>query len=406
MKKWTGVFLAVLIWQVFGCSRQPVPVSLSPLPTQAPTKAVTATPSKPSTEAATKVPSQAPTKPSWQEKWDKTVAAAKEEGKVVVYGSAGGDIREALVKAFNERYGIPVEYLASRGPEIAQKILSEQRAGLYVADIILGASTPAVSQLKPAGALDHLEPFLVLPEVVDPKVWWENEIPWVDKGHYIIAFLAFDSCSTNLVTNSDIVKRGEIKGFRDLLDPKWRGKMVMHDPTIEGRSNTFVGMLAFHNMMGGVDYLRQLASQEPFISRDHRLLAEWVARGKYPVGICIESEPIEQMKSSGAPLQYVAAIEGSWVSAGTGFLSLPKNAPHPNASAIFVNWLLSKEGLIVYSEKAGLQSARVDIPTTNLDPLSMRRPGVKYVKSQMEEFFLKAPDWLRLGTEVFGLSIK
>ena len=180
--------------------------------------------------------------------------------------------------------------------------------------------------------------------------------------------------------------------------------MAMHDPTIAGAGQSFIAVLAHYIM--GADYLRQLAAQEPFIVRDHRLLAEWVARGKYPVGLSIESEAIEQMREAGSPLLYVNASEGTYVTTGTGFLSLPKNAPHPNSSAVFINWLLSKEGQTAYANVSRLQSDREDMPTTNIDPLSMRQPGVKYVNTSNEEFWLKGPDYINLGKEIFGYLIK
>lgn len=342
------------------------------------------------------------TREAWQIKWEKTIAMAKKEGKVVVYGAATGAIRDALIKSFDSKYGIPVEYMAAKGPEIATRILAEQRAVLYLPDVIIGASSPAVSTLKPAGVFNPLEPVLILPEVTDTKLWWDNRLPWVDKDHYFIAFLAY--ATPKIVVNPDMIKPDDIKSYRDLLNPKWKGKMAMHDPTIAGAGQSFIAVLAHYIM--GADYLRQLAAQEPFIVRDHRLLAEWVARGKYPVGLSIESEAIEQMREAGSPLLYVNVSEGTYVTTGTGFLSLPKNAPHPNSSAVFINWLLSKEGQTAYANVSRLQSAREDIPITNIDPLSMRQPGVKYVNTSNEEFWLKGPDYINLGKEIFGHLIK
>lgn len=338
----------------------------------------------------------------WQTKWDKTYQTAKKEGKVVIYGAATGQIREALIKSFYDKYGISVEYMAAKGPEIATRILAERKAGLYIPDVVIGAGTPSITVLKPAGAFDSIEPVLMLPDVLDSKGWMDNTFPWVDKDHYFVAFLAY--ASPKIVVNPNMVKPDEIKSYRDLLDQKWKGKMVMHDPTIDGAGHTFVAALADYIM--GKDYLKQLAAQEPFISKDHRLLAEWVARGKYPVGLAIENEAIEQMKSAGAPIQYILAREGTYVTKGTGFLALPRNAPHPGASAIFINWILSKEGQLVYTDVAKLQSARQDIPTANVDPLSIRNPGVKYFSTSSEEFQLELPESIEMAKEVFGHLIK
>lgn len=338
----------------------------------------------------------------WQIKWDKVLEGAKKEGKVAVYSAATGQIRDALIKAFTARYSIPVEYLAAKGPEIAAKLEAERRAGLYIPDVIIGASSPAINTLKPAGFFDPMEPVLILPEVTDPKLWWDKTFPWVDKDHYFVGFMAY--VRVPLAINAGLVKAEEIGSYKDLLAPKWKGKLAMHDPTIAGSGQAFVGMMTDYIIKG--DFLRQLASQEPFISRDHRLLAEWVARGKYPIGIAIEAEGIEQLRSAGANLQYVLPVEGTQINMGTGFLARPKNAPHPSASALFINWLLSKEGQIAFTDVARTQSARDDLSTSNLDAITVRQPGVKYYNSNTEEFWLKGPKYIDTGKEIFGPLIK
>ncbi|MBI4334312.1 MAG: extracellular solute-binding protein [Chloroflexi bacterium] len=339
---------------------------------------------------------------AWQIKWEKMVQRAKREGNVVVYGSPTGEIREALIRGFASKYEIPVEYMPTSAPQVAARLVAEKRAGLHIPDVIIGASVPAVTVFKPAGLLDRIEPVLILPEVIDPSGWMDNSFPWVDKDHYVVAPLAY--AAPKIVVNPNMVKPEEIKSYRDLLEPKWKTNMVMHDPTIEGSGRAFVAAVAYYIM--GVDYIRQLARQEPFLARDHRLLAEWVARGKYPVGIAVNNEPIEQMRSAGVSLPYIVPTEGTYLGSGSAFVLLPTNAPHPNASALFINWLLSREGQIAYTDAARLQSARVDIPTTNVDPLSMRKPGVKYVSTSTEEYLLRGPESIGLAKEIFGHLLK
>ncbi len=339
---------------------------------------------------------------TWQIKWNNVVEQARKEGTVVVYGSAGGKIRDQLVRAFNSKYRIPVDYLAIKGPEIATRILTERRSGLYLPDVIIGASGPSISVLKPAGVFDPLEPVLILPEVINPTLWWQNRLPWVDKDHNFIAFLAY--VSNNIVINSNLIKPGEVKSYNDILDPRWKGKMVMFDPTISGPGKVFTDVVA--NDMMGVEYLRKLAGQEPFISRDERLLTEWLGRGKYPLGVALDSGAVGEMISAGVPLQFVVPTEGTYVETGTGFISRPKNAPHPNASTVFINWLLSKDGQTVYTDAARVQSARIDIPTTNIDIFCIRKQGVKYVDTTTEEFYLRTDETLALAKQIFGRLIK
>lgn len=337
-------------------------------------------------------------KADWETKWENLTQRAKKEGKIAIYGGQSGAARDALTKAFTSKYGITVEFMTARGPEIAARLRAERRAGIYYPDLIIGASEPAVTIFKPSAFVDSIEPVLLLPEVLDNKVWLENRFPWADNDHYLVAFLAYPTSS--IYINSDIVKPEEIKSYLDLLEPKWKGKIAMFDPTVAGTGQRFVAIIA--NYLMSVDYLKKLASQELFLARDHRLLTEWVIRGKYPIGIALDSGTTRELKSAGAPLENVIPKEGIWVSAGNGFLSLPKNAPHPNASAVFINWLLSKEGQKIYSESFLQQSAREDIPTAHLDPSFTRKPGVKYFQPDTEEFLIKQNELLKLGAEIFG----
>lgn len=351
--------------------------------------------------ADTNVP-QTKSKEGWELRWEGILEGAKKEGKVVIYGVPTGAIRDALVRVFTGRFGISAEYMAARGPEIAAKLQAERRAMLYYPDVIIGASSPAVNTFKPSGWVDPIEPVLLLPEVIDPKLWWDNKFPWVDKDYYFVAFLGYPSSSVTV--NSDLVKPDDIKSYRDLLEPKWKGKIAMHDPSVAGSGQLFVAVHA--NYIMGQDFLKQLAAQEPFISRDLRLLVEWVARGKYLVGIALDTGSIKEMKSIGAPLQQVVPKEGVSQTTGAGFLSLPKNVPHPNTSTLFINWILSKEGQTTYAITGGSQSAREDIPTNDLDPLYLRKPGAKYFRVDTEEFWLKGAEYTKLGADIFGHLIR
>ena len=88
-------------------------------------------------------------------------------------------------------------------------------------------------------------------------------------------------------------------------------------------------------------------------------------------------------------------------------MSLIDGAPHPNASRVFINWLLSKEGQVLFSQASLVQSAREDIPTDFLDPVKMRAPGVKYVWAETEELLLKLGNEQRpIFKEIFSPLIK
>ncbi len=212
--------------------------------------------------------------------WEKTVAEGKKEGKVMVYTIIGAATRQALSTAFEKKYGIPVEFWSgARGAEITQKLLTERNAGLYLADAVISGTTDLIPDLKPKGLLQPLDSALILPEVVDPKVWRSGQLPFLDKQHNAIGMLV--QYLRHLIRNTEMVREGEITSYKDLLKPEWKGKVVLRDPTTTGNGNTWVTLLAMKvwGLEPTKEYLRQLAQTNPAILRDSRLQVEWVARG-------------------------------------------------------------------------------------------------------------------------------
>src|SRR3990170_4722314 len=98
------------------------------------------------------------------------------EGKVVVAGPRSAPVRKGLSEPFEKRFGISVEYQGMSGVELASRVKAERTAGQYLWDVYIGAITAAVSDYKPIGGLDPLEPALILPVATDPKSWFGNAL--------------------------------------------------------------------------------------------------------------------------------------------------------------------------------------------------------------------------------------
>lgn len=103
----------------------------------------------------------------WAAEWESLVSAAKGEGKVSIYSTAGDEAQTDLANAFKAKYGIDLEFVTGRAAETTQKLLNERRAGLFLGDITIGGSSAPVTQLMPEAALDPLKPSFLLPEVLD-----------------------------------------------------------------------------------------------------------------------------------------------------------------------------------------------------------------------------------------------
>lgn len=344
-------------------------------------------------------------KADWQTNWEKTLEGAKREGKIVII--AGGSIQDgqyAIQKALNARYGfkLDMEWNTGRSSDILFRLFAERRAGLYTADVTFKGNTTTVNDLKPAKVLDYLEPQLILPELLDPKVWWESKLPWVDKDKMIFAMAA--SPELPISFNTTLVKAEDIKSYQDLLNPKWKGKIVMDDPTVGGAANSW--FQSANSMILSTDYMRQLAKMDITIIRNKRLEVEWVAQGKYPIGIGLESAVLLQFIREGASIQLITPREGTYLTSSSSNLALIDKAPHPNASRLFINWLLTREGQQIYQDATGNHSTRVDVSTGNIHPLRVRQEGIKYFNTISEEYLLSNPEQTRIATEVFGPLLK
>ena len=298
-------------------------------------------------------------KPNWQSEWDKTVEAAKKEGKVVVSIPASTELRGAIEKSFEKRYGIDVEPVVGRASTLVRKMVDEAKAGVRYMDAHMGGSESIVTGMLPEGVLDPLEPYMVLPEVRDPKQWWGGHI-WVDTAKkFAYSTLAYQTVS--LWHNTQMMKADEARSFDDLLDEKFKGKIGFLDPRTPGSG---ASMWSYLREIKGEEYLRKLAGQKLALSRDQRVLAEILAKGKLSLAIGLTYYSYAPFVKAGLPVEPLAVPkEGLYISGGSGHLVVLKNAAHPNAAKLFINWFMSREGQEVYTRAMQQATRRLDVET-------------------------------------------
>jgi len=341
-----------------------------------------------------------------ENQWEKTVAEGKKEGKVMVYTIIGSASRQALSAAFEKRYGIQLEFWSgARGAEITQRLLTERQAGLYLADAVIAGTTDLIPDLKPKGLLQPLDSFLILPEAMDAKAWRGGQLPFLDKQHTAVGMLV--QYLRHLIRNTDLVKEGEITSYKDLLKPQWKGKAVLRDPTTTGNANTWITFLALKvwGLEPTKEFLRQFAQTDPAILRDTRLQVEWVARGKYPLGIATRMENTDEFVRKGAPIAWVRVAEGGLISAGSSSLGIINRPAHPNAVKVFLNWLLTREGQTVLAKAYGYPSGRSDVSTEGIDTSGLPTPGEKFYLDDEENILAKS-NMLVVGKEIFSSMVK
>ena len=294
--------------------------------------------------------------------WSKVVEEAKREGKVVASIPPSADLRRGIEEAFTKRFGIELELVPARGANLITRIVEESKAGVRHFDLHIGGTESIVKGLLPENILEPVEPWFLLPEVKDVKNWWGGYV-WIDNAkRFIYSFAAYQTES--LWYNSNLVKPEEFRSFDDLLNAKWQGKIGMSDPRTPGSGNS---MWSFMREVKGEEYMRKLVGQKLFLTRDLRLLAENTAKGQISIAVGIAYAEFLPFIKAGLPVKPLPTPrEGMYATTGYGSLTIIKNAPHPNATKVFINWFLSKEGQEIYTSTMGEPTRRLDVQTKRL----------------------------------------
>src|SRR5712692_433097 len=339
--------------------------------------------------------SNAAEKVSWQAEWAKVVSAAKKEGQLDLLTNPNPTYLQDFQKAFPE---IKISDLAMGGGSQARlKVLAERRAGKYLADIDVGGPDTPISILHPAKALDPIKPLLLLPEITDTSKWFERKHHYIDpEAQHILLFEG--TAQAYVAHNTDSVKPDEIRSYWDLLNPKWKGKIVAQDPRFPGTVSQGSRFIFYHPELGPKYMRRLLTETDLVLSRDNRQMVDWVAGGKYVFSLFCRTTEIYQAMKQGLPFKLVGTYdlkEGASIVPITGAISLINLAPHPNAARLFINWFLSREGQMAYQKSkigfGGADSLRVDIPKDDVPLEARRQPEGKYLMINKPEWFDMTP---------------
>jgi len=331
--------------------------------------------------------------------WEQLIKAARAEGKVEV--ALAGQVPLKLrpgIREFEKTYAIKVNSQAGASNDFAARILAERRVGRYNLDVRIGGANTALVQLMPANAMAPIDTLLADPEVTDRSLWFHGTHHYTDlEGRYIFAFGA--SPAYNVSINTKLVKPDEIKSYADLLDPKWKGKIVSWSPSDQGTGASSIPL--FLNPKIGEAWFRRWAQEmNVTIVKDPRQGAEWVALGRFPIGMFGLNTQAEVLAGEGFPIQgYLPhpMAEGEILSSSAANIMVMGNAPNPNATKLFVNWFLSREGQAVFIKFAEkMDTLRVDVPKDGVPEQHRIRPDRDYMLPFTD------PEYTNRQTEILG----
>ena len=298
-------------------------------------------------------------------------AGAKNEGTVSLYTSAVAPTMPLIIEAFQAKYPfLKVEMYRADNAELNQRFSQEEQAGKRIMDV-LETTTDGMTAFI---SNKWLQPYASPETAAYPKdslhpqaIWAPTRASYVGLGY-----------NTKLVSKADAPKT-----FDDLLDPKWKGKMSIASSATGVR---FVGNVLFSK---GEDYLKKLGAQNVRVQNvSGRALADLVVAGEIPLSPTIFDSHVADSKSQGAPIEWVP-LEPTVVNLAAATLSA--KAPHPNASMLFIDFLLSEQGQKIYFDH-GYGSTRNGI---GAGAATFKKLYLENVTPSYEESFAKWQALLR-----------
>ncbi|HLG72921.1 MAG TPA: extracellular solute-binding protein [Chloroflexota bacterium] len=326
--------------------------------------------------------------------WDDLVAAAKKEGALSLYGTPGTPYRQVSVVEFEKAFpGIKVDGAFIPPTDQQSRLNLERQAGKYLADV---TQAPGGSQLvayREAKWMAPLAPNFVLPEVTDTSKWFQNQLPWVDSGEPHLWLSPVGSVIPIVFVNKS-VDASQFTSYKDLLDPKWKGKLASTDIRNPGPGVAPSRFIRKSPDLGP-SFVKQLfAPGAVKLSTDQRQLIDWVAQGTYPVGLFLDPGEVAIAIKQGLPITMVPPEqfkEGAAIGPNNAGVAVFDRAPHPNAAKLYVNWILSREGQTIWQREVGDNSLRTDIPKDGVNPAFVTKPGVNYTNVGVEDIVNQFP---------------
>jgi iron(III) transport system substrate-binding protein len=285
---------------------------------------------------------------------------AKKEGQVVFYSSMEIEASQPIATLFEKKYPfIKATVLRIGSERMATRLTAESQSKQARADVVhqSGFDFYGVLQKGIFESYNSPERAAFPPEFKDEKGYWVINSATLNVFAY----------NKRLVAPTDLPKN-----FFDLTHPKWKDRLLMD----ENESKWMAGMISHYGENKTIDFLRKLATQGIEFRTGHSLMQTLLAAGERAAVVVAFANGVDRLKNESAPIDWIALDPLIGLTFG---LALVKNAPHPNAGKLFIDFILSHEGQQAVAA-AGYYSARKDVqspimkevpPSLKVIPLSM-----------------------------------
>ena len=298
------------------------------------------------------------------------IEGAKKEGVLTLYTSQQLSDTNPIVEAFEKRYGIKVKVWRSGPDNVVPRIINEAKSKRFEFDVVEteGQALEALRREKQLQAVKT--PYLkdLLPQALRPHGEWV--------GTRLLIFA--QAYNTNLIKKEDLPKT-----WRDLADPKWKGKLGIEIKDDEW----FYSLIQQLGEEKGLKLFREIGASNGFsVRKGHTLLTNLVASGEVPLALTVYNSRAEQLKNKGAPIDWfvlqpaIAQVNGAGVS---------RHAQHPYSALLFFDFLLSEAQSILAKRDVVSVSKKYPSPLSNfpfreMDPSKLLDQGEKWTRLYQE----------------------
>jgi iron(III) transport system substrate-binding protein len=273
------------------------------------------------------------------------IQAAKKEGKVVWYTSLAIPSSTAIAHAFRTKYaGVDVEVHRTGSQRVLQRVMQEAGAGIKNADVIHTSDAGHFVLFKDKGMLMKYI----------PKGAEIFPAGFKDKDGFYFGMRA--TLSVIAYNPKSVAEKDAPKTWKDLLNPKWKGKMVSAHPGYSGIIMTHV--LALVNLYGW-EYFRELAKNGLHMVQSANDPAGVVASGERPVGANGAEYFYYKTQKQGNPIKIIYPNEG--IPLVVSPVAIAKDAPHPNAAKLFSEYIFTKESQQLLADREGLYTGHPEV---------------------------------------------